>query len=359
MIDRSLVDAAARLRREDEPHILATVVRARRPGTRLLLTRYRWISRSGAGSAFAGDLAASAWRHTKDASPVIVTYDAAHDDVRADDDLCAIFGLGNEPTVDVMFERAADPGRIDVLELAARCARLQRTGAVATVIRAGASGLRLGSRLALITGGELEQEQLIEAGLREDLRGELLRTLEIAATELRSVGGIEVLVEAIEPPPRLFVFGTGHDLVPLAQLARQIGWETVICSETPCHGTHGRFALADEILVGTAADLAARIDATARALCVIGTHDAERDRSYLAMVQETRARYVGVLGDAARHGAGDPRVHELSADTPHDLAFTAIGEAQQLLRRAELRPRSTARPVPSRPSAVFATVAAL
>lgn len=60
MIDRSLVEAAARLRRQGEPHVVATVVRARKPGARLILTRYRWLAGSVSGGSFDGELSASA-----------------------------------------------------------------------------------------------------------------------------------------------------------------------------------------------------------------------------------------------------------------------------------------------------------
>ncbi len=360
MIERALVEAAVRLRRHGEPYVVATVVRARRPGARLILTRYRWLAGAVSGGGFEGELASSAWMHTKDAGPVVLTYDANHPDIGGDDDLRAAFGLGDGETVDVLLERAGAPGRIDVLELAARCGRQQKRGAVATVVRSESSTVKLGARLALIVGGEIEQEQPIESSLRDLITTELRVVLETGAATTRSFGAFDVLFEAIDPPPRLFVFGAGHDLVPLAQLARHIGWEIVICGESTRYSTRERFVMADEILAGDLGALADRINESNRAVCVVATHDPGKDREILAMLGTTKARYIGVVGSTARHALDDHRVHELLGDSAQDRAFDAIGESQEVLRRMPGAPMAIPeRPVPSRPSAVLAAVVAL
>ncbi|CAN5902614.1 XdhC family protein [soil metagenome] len=360
MIERSLVEAAARLRRHGEPYVVATVVRARRPGARMILTRYRWLAGTVSGGGFEGELASSAWMHTKDAGPVVLTYDAHHPDIGGDDDLRAAFGLGDGESVDVMLERAGAPGRLDVLELAARCSRQQKRGAAATVIRSEGSAVKLGMRLALVAGGEIEQEQLIDSTLRDEIATDLRVVLETGCAMTRSFGAFDVLSEAIEPPPRLFVFGSGHDLVPLAQLARQIGWDVVICGEATRYSTRERFVMADEILTGDLDSLAERINESERAVCVVATHDADKDRAILAMLGTTKACYIGVVGSGARHALDDHRVRELLGDSPQDRAFAAIGESQAVLRRMPGAPTTLPeRPVPSRPSAAFAAVVAL
>jgi xanthine/CO dehydrogenase XdhC/CoxF family maturation factor len=349
VIERSLVDAAARMRRQGEPYVIATVVRARRPGARLLLTPFRWIAGGVSGGAFEGELATSAWMHTKDAGPVVLTYDAAHPDIGNDGDLRAAFGLADNTTVDVMIERAGTPGRIDVLEIAARCARSQQRASIATVIRSDVASVRVGSRLAL-SNGALEQDGPFEAELREAIVAELHQT---TGTTTRTFGAIDVLFEAIAPPPRLFVFGTGHDLVPLAQLAKQAGWDVLVCAETPRYSTRERFVMADDVIIGTAADLAPMIDEADRAVCVVATHDGARDRACVAALRGTTTRAIGVVG---RHLAEDDRIHELVGETALERAFHAIS----LLRSdSPVCTPAIERPVPSRPSAVFAAVAAL
>jgi xanthine/CO dehydrogenase XdhC/CoxF family maturation factor len=248
-----------------------------------------------------------------------------------------------------MIERAGGPGRIDPLELASRCARLQQRATIATVIRSDVASVRVGSRIALCTGA-LEQDCPLDAELREAIVAELHQTSGITT---RTFGAIEVLFEAIAPPPRLFVFGTNHDLVPLAQLAKQAGWDVLVCTDVPRYSTRERFVMADDVIVGAPADLAAMIDEADRAVCVVATHDRTRDRACIAALRGTKARAIGVIG---RHPAEDGRVHELVGETALDRAFHAVS----LLRgTSPARLAASERPVPSRPSAVFAAVAAL
>jgi xanthine/CO dehydrogenase XdhC/CoxF family maturation factor len=366
VIDRALVEAAARLRRQGEPYVVATVVRAARRssiGSRLILGRYRWLAGTVSGGRFDGELSASAWMHTKDAGPVVMTYDTAHPDIANDDDLRAAFGLGDGGSVEVMLERAGCAGRIDMLELATRCTRQQRRAATATVIASAASGVRVGTRLALLAGGDVEQESSpLCAELRDSITVELRAVLETGATVTKVFNGVEVLLEAIIPPPRLFLIGESHDLVPLAQLAKHTGWDVVVCAETPRNAIRERFVMADEILVGDIADIAGRIDQSDRAACVIASHDADHDRACLAALRPTRARYLGVSGSHAnRIAPEDARVHEIDADSAADRAFAALTEARAALATPAPSDRSASveRPAPSRPSAVFAAIAAL
>ncbi|HUJ60807.1 MAG TPA: XdhC family protein [Kofleriaceae bacterium] len=354
MIDRSIVEAAARLRREREPHLIATVVRVcgsayRRPGARMLLTQFRWIAGSVSGGCLEGDIAHKGWWRTQSGDPVVVSYDARLPDVADDDDVRAAFGLGCDGVVEVLLERAGQDGRLDVLELAHDCARAQQRAAVVTVIRSDAPGVEVGARLALRASGELGGDAFPEplrAAMIEDAR----RAIEHGTSLDRSYGEgeVEACVEAIVPPPQLFVLGTGHDAVPVVELARQIGWEVTVCANRPRMSTRRRFGRADRVVELSPGDLAARIDAADRAVAIVMSHNYETDRQHLGLLVGTRARYIGVLGPRSRSermlgelclGLDDPRLHapvglELGAETPAEIALAMVAEIQAALTRA-------------------------
>lgn len=381
MIERSLIEAAARLRRHGEPYLVATVVSARgaairRPGARMLLTRFRWIAGAITGGCLEGDLSSTAWIRTLDGAPLVVTYDARQR--IEDDDVRSAFGLTGDAVVDVLIERAGLPGRLDALEVAARCVRAQTRGVIATVIRAPAP-VRVGARLALLAGAQVERDaELGPPGLAapvvDAIAADLRAALELGATAHRSYshagGEVVVLLEPVLPPPRLFVFGTGHDAVPLAQLARQLGWEVAVCVAEARVATRERFGMADELLSGSPAELAARIDEAERAVVVVMSHEDERDRAHLGAALATRARYIGVLGPRARTArlleelgrAADGRLYapaggELAGDTPHEQALAMVAEIQAVLRvRAPAREpaaSATDRAAPHRTSAII------
>jgi xanthine/CO dehydrogenase XdhC/CoxF family maturation factor len=378
--ERSIVEAAARLRRHGEPYLVATVVSTtgaayRRPGARMLLTRFRWVAGTVIGGVLEGDISNTGWQRTKD-QPLLVRYDAQDPAIAQDDDIRSAFGLGCDGVVEVLLERACMPGRIDALEVAARCYRRQRRGAVVTVFRSTVPGLRIGARMAALAGDELELEaDAIEASLRGSIEADLRIVLESGVSATRTyqttAGQTDVLIEAIVPPVRMFVFGTGHDAVPIAQLAHQIGWEVVICAPESKYSTRERFAIADEVLIGTPPEIAARIDETDRAVAIVIGHDGAREREHLGMLLGTKARHIAVLGPKQRalkmlealDRPDDARVHGIDqGDTPQELALAMIAQAQAVMALPRLREQAAPhveRPIASRPSGIFAVVAAI
>ena len=148
------------------------------------------------------------------------------------------------------------------------------------------------------------------------------------------------------------MFGIGRDAAPIVQLARAIGWDVAVCAHEPRHATRTRFTQADEILVGTAADLAARVDECDRAIALVMSHRYELDRNNLGALVGTRVRYIGVPGPRGRAekmrgelclGLDDARIHapvglDLGAQTAHEQALAIIAEIQTVLRQAPASP---------------------
>lgn len=371
-IERQIIDAAGRLRRQREPHLIATVVRVqgsayRRPGARMLLTQFRWITGSVSGGCLESDLAKQAWWRTQGGEPVVVTHEPRQPDGSdgadhgaaagaGDDDLRSALGLGGDAIVDVLLERAGAPGRIDPLAFASECIRTQKRGALVTVIRSRAAAVKVGSRVAVrvdaSAGDDVQTDALGDDVLRTAMIADARATIASGESGNRSytsaAGCVDVFIEAVLPPPRLFVFGTGHDAVPVVNFARALGWDVTVCADQVRVSTRQRFGQADEILVGSPDELAARIDECDRAVAVVMNHRYELDRTCVGMLIGTRARYIGVLGPRARTtkmlndlylvAQDDPRLHapvglQLGGETPHEIALAIIAEIQAVLAR--------------------------
>lgn len=357
--ERQIADAAERLRRQREPHLIATVVRVhgsayRRPGARMLLTQFRWITGSVSGGCLEGDIAKKGWWRTQSGEPVLVTYDSRVPEDAGDDDIRSAFGLGCNGVVEILLERAGTPGHIDPLELASECLRTQRRGAVVTVIQSHVPEVKLGMRVALRDGAEPQSDAFDDDALRiamlADARAAIATGVSSNRTYTTARGTVDVFVEAIVPPPRVFVFGTGHDAVPVVTLVRNLGWDVCVCTEQARVTTRERFSHADEILVGSPDELAVRVDAADRPIAVVMNHNYELDRACLGTLLRTRAQYIGVLGPRTRTARmladlvahADPRLHapvglELGAETPHEIALAIVAEMQSVLARVPAR----------------------
>jgi xanthine/CO dehydrogenase XdhC/CoxF family maturation factor len=356
-IERSIIEAATRLRRNGESHLVATVVRTqgsayRGPGARMLLTQFRWLTGTVSGGCLEGDIASKGWWRTRDGEPVIVTYDSRMPEHADDDDVRSAFGLGCDGVVEVMLERGNTPGRIDPLEVADRCYKSQKRGAVATVIHSRVNGVKIGHRVAVVHGSETQADASLDDVLRIAMAADAKAAIASGESAIRTYnsarGSVDVFVEAILPPPRVFIFGTGHDVVPLVSILKTLGWDISVCTNQARVSTRQRFAgIVDELLVGTHAEIAARIDECDRAVALVMSHNYETDRENVGMLLTTSARYIGVLGPRTRSAKlfsdlqvqPDARVHapvglELGAETPQEIALAIASEVQAVLARA-------------------------
>ncbi len=355
MIERAIVDAGMRLRDSGEPYLLATAVAVhgsayRRAGARLILARDHRVAGAISGGCLEGDLALRGWWRTRDARPVVVTYDSRVAEDADDDEVRAAFAVGCNGVVEVLLERVEPPSRrIDPLGFAARCVHDQRRGGLATIYRRG-DGAAVGARLALAADGSVIADPEFPRELRGVVAVELAAALGADQAIHRTYGTgartVAIMIEPVVPPPRLFVFGGGPDAVPVVSLARAIGWETIACVPRLRPLVRERFASFAELRCGSPVELAAQIDHADRAAVVIMAHDYELDRAHLAAVLATRASYIGALGPRRRtermladlelDGVADPRLHapvglELGAETPQEIALAIIGEIQAVI----------------------------
>jgi len=352
---KAIARAAETLRQKAEPFVLATVVRVRgsayrRPGARMLVTRDRWVAGSVSGGCAERDVLERGFWHTMGGAPRLVTYDSRPDD----DDAPTHFGVGCDGAIDVLLEPETQSVQ-DSISFISRCCERQERGALATVF---GGDEKLGARLALYEDGAAIASELDDV-TRESLLEECRRVLATRRTSVvrcRSASGVlDALVEAVRPPPRLFVVDAGHDAVPVVTLARTVGWETTVCERSTRFVTRERFAHADEIVAGRPLDIAERVAECDRALAVVMAHDYERDRACLSALLETGVVYIGMLGPRRRTArmleelgvtVGDLRVHApvglaLGAESPEEIALSIIAEAQAALTGAHAAPLSS------------------
>ena len=303
---RRLLDAERELRDLGDPFVVATVVRTlgssyRRPGARMLFTRDRWVAGSVSGGCLERDLLARGWWRASGGEASCIRYDG-----RSDDELGWGLGLGCDGEVDILLEPGgggSGSGRVDPLAFIADCHARQRRGALATVF--GGDAAPVGAHVVVsddATGGVRADAMRGEA--RDALLAHARRALASGRSETVAIevgdGVLHALVEAIAPPPRLFVVGTQHDALALVRVARDVGWEVFACDATARFATRERFREAQGLLVVGPEDLRGAIDASDRAIVVVMAHDYARDRACLASLVQSRALYIGMLGPRAR-----------------------------------------------------------
>jgi xanthine dehydrogenase accessory factor len=370
---RALCEAARALRQARQPALLVTLVAARgssyrRPGARLLIASpdatpitqcglpgLAGLTGSVSGGCVERDLALRGWWRLADGQPTLVSYDSGDDD-----ELGWRLGAGCGGTLDLLLERFdpnGPPAVVDPLDFIDDCVAAQQRGVMLTVCRSRRPDVPVGARLAARESRDVvAPPSLLATSVGAALAGAAHQALAAAAGPTRVLafagGAVEALIETVQPPPHLFLCGCGRDAVPVATLARSLGWTVSVWTPRPRFELGARFSrLADHLHTGAAAVLAGPVNAAACALAVVMTHNLNDDRAALSALLPSRARYIGVLGPRrrTRQLLGElphPQIPALAgsaarlyapvglaigAETPGEIALSIIGEAQAVL----------------------------
>lgn len=338
------------LRKRGVPMLLATVVRVagssyRRPGARMLVAEDKWLAGCVSGGCLESDVIRRGEFRLHESNATLVRYDST-----SDDDIGWGFGAGCNGVVEVLLERmvpTAGDATQDPLQFIRSVIDSESTGAIVTVFESANPAITVGSRLFLRGSAVTMTCPLprvwVDAAMGAQKRAQIV-----------SHDGVTALVEAIAPPPRLFVIGSGHDAVPMMTLAQAMGMRVTIADLHASIAFRERFAAADAILIAPPDEVARAIDERQVALVVLMTHDYDRDRAYLGAALGTRAKYIGVLGPERRTArilaelergglrATDDalaRLHapaglDVGAETPREIALAILAEMQAKLTNA-------------------------
>jgi xanthine dehydrogenase accessory factor len=294
-----------------EEAILATVIRVggstyRRPGARMLLSLQGAVAGSISGGCLEEDLRQKAWWRTND-GPAVVTYDSTAED----DEIEWGFGLGCNGVVEVLLERL-DAENVGYLTRLEQWQTTRLSGVLATTCDA--------RRLSLDETGVFFGDEFLLKGARQ--------ALETACSTWQEGTFFEYVV----PPQRLVVFGAGHDIVPVVQLATGLlGWHLVVVDARSQTLHPERFPGAQVVRDFPLESLKAA-DAV-----VLMTHSLEADKEFLPEVLASDVGYIGLLGPKRRserlmdlamfpERLRAPLGLDIGADTPEEIALSLIAE---------------------------------
>jgi xanthine dehydrogenase accessory factor len=340
---KEIVACAGRLRTAGRPFLTATLVSVRgssyrRPGARFVVSDDGFGAGSISGGCLEREVGRRGWWHTQGGAPSLVTYDSTFDD----GELGARIGLGCNGVVELLVERIDPSADTSALRFIEACLAREREGVLATVFRSATLTLPVGAWVGIADDGAVD-------GTASDALRSLARTASVfdgPRTITLTVEGavVEALVEAIRPPPHLFVMGAGSDAVPLVQLGVVLGWTVSVWDPSARFESRVRFAAADHRHTGAAASLAPVVAAAFRPVAVVMSHDFERDREALSMLLRSPVSYLGVLGPRHRTSrlladlapVANERLYapaglSVGAETPAEIAMSIVTEIQSVL----------------------------
>ncbi len=279
------------------PCALATVVEVqgsayRRPGARMLVTDNGQLTGAISGGCLEGDARQRARQAIFRGQPALVTYDT-----RDEDDPRHGLGPGCQGVVRILLEPLDFAAADNPVELLRSFARHPESAVLATVFETDTSGLKaaVGQRVLLSATGAIRGTPWLAGPLAEVARTTLAQGLSQVLDIETDAGPVRALLEVLEPPLRLMVYGAGNDAQPLVHLAASLGWHITVVDGRPNLATAARFPEAAAVRVVPVAELETQTP-DAGAYHVLLSHNYAYDLAALQTLLPTAAPYIGLLG---------------------------------------------------------------
>ena len=217
-----------------------------------------------------------------------------------------------------------------------------------------------GSTLGTVGGGAMESRVIDEA--RSSLRNGRTQLLEYSLLEPSRGdpgvcgGEVQIYLEPYMPPHTVFVVGAGHVGKAVVDLAKWLGYRTVVTDDRSDRVSDEALPTADVTLPSSAADAIAGFDLTPDTSVVVVSRNVDIDVQALMQLIDSPVGYIGVMGSTRRWNTvrkmllerGVPeskleRIHvpigiELGAETVEEIAVSILGEVIAHVRTGDAPP---------------------
>jgi len=336
----------------DEALVLGTVIATegstyRKPGAMMLIAADSSYCGLISGGCLEADLAAHAKQVFADGKTRNVCYDMSQGD-----DFAWGLGLGCDGIIHLMLQRVDGITGFSFLTTLDQAWKAKSSGLLSLVTSssnpdhsAGDYALHCGTEFSTGDPQLMKSIHSPEGSLFSSGHDMSRRYWQDAIDT--SHGKVELLLIPIMPPPAILICGAGHDALPVARLAVEMGWNCTIVDHRPGFARADRFPARCDVRVLQPAELSTHIGLGHIDAAVLMTHHLGHDRSYLSQVVEADISYIGLLGPRARRdrllseiGAVDVHVHgpaglDIGAEMPESIALAIVAEIHAFLNQRD------------------------
>jgi xanthine dehydrogenase accessory factor len=326
---------------------LATVVHVsgssyRRPGARMLVTEDGQITGAISGGCLEGDALRKAALAIAQGKNKLVIYDTTDED-----DAKLGIQLGCNGIVSILFEPVLEGAENSPIEVLADAISKRETSLIFTIFSK-EQPTQLGtfsySKLPVFVRKLIDNDSNEVMLNRKSLHREIL-------IEQKPQ---HCFIEFCEPAISLFIVGAGNDAMPLAKIAKTIGWEVSIIDGRITHANTQRFAELNQIIVGKPTEIIDQLFIDTRTAIVLMTHNYQYDLSMLECLQRKDFGYLGLLGPASKRDRMfeeleqkgivfsedtmdkiyGPTGLDLGAETAEEIALSICSEIMTIITRS-------------------------
>jgi xanthine dehydrogenase accessory factor len=344
--ERQLLQAIQGAKASGRKAAIATVVRVvgsayRREGTKMLIDADGGQVCMISGGCLEQEVGEIAKQVMESGQGVVHFFDL-------DEEVVWGLGLGCGGAVDVYIE-PLDVGT--EFQMWLETVQTQKAGALATILNVKeGSSFRKSSRLFIAEdsslSGNLGHEDLNQQVIQRALeKMSQLYPRSETRTYKAEDEAVEIFLDVNVPPPELAIFGAGHDAMPLASYAHNLGFRVTVIDARHAFVTSERFPNAHLIRTHPSG-FAEKVTLTPRTYVVLMNHHLERDKESLAFALTAKVPYIGVLGPRSRYErmldalkdenrmpltkelakVRNPIGVDIGADTPDEIAISVMSE---------------------------------
>ncbi len=167
-------------------------------------------------------------------------------------------------------------------------------------------------------------------------------------------------IEYLDPVVSLVIIGGGNDVLPLANMAGIMGWETTIIDGRPAYAKAGRFPAHCRVILSRPENVLNEVNTDARTMFVLMTHNYNYEITVLPSLMHTDVTYIGMLGPRKKkermlhelnekgvvfnetqlsvlHG---PAGLDIGAESPEEIALSIIAQIKAVLSNKNAGPLS-------------------
>ena len=347
------------LEHQGKPAVLATILRVagstyRRPGARMVVEPDGTITGMVSGGCLETDVIEHCKKVLQEGKSRLLHYDTMAEDE-------AVWGLGSgcNGKIDVLLEPLPikEPA-FNYIKAIHTVVKGYHSAWLWTVIEAPqGSEVNTGAHVLQLPNGEI-QSDIADAYLVEKITSfkDVPPRKHYANYRFTLPDGeVEVLLERITPPTRLFIFGAGKDAEPLVEAAAQLGWRAWVYDHRPAYARKENFPAAQVVEKTDYRQFFEKHPLYPTDVVLIMTHLYLQDKILLEQLVTNPPAYLGVLGPRRRteqllnelrrsgikfHAQLSERLFspiglDIGAETPEEIAFSIMAEILAVMRGRE------------------------
>lgn len=268
---------------------LATVVKVygsapRGLGAKMAINQMGVMAGSVSGGCVEGAVVAESLQVLKSKKPVLITYGVSDEQAFSVGLACGgIIEVFIEPLTRELFQQF----KLNLLA--------ERLFARAVVI----SGDNVGKWEMVSTSDDIADKSLfmpVGGNIKAHIKDAMSKQLSTRFTMEKEGNEQEVFLDVLAPREILYIVGAVHIAIPLVNLAKILGFYTVVIDPRKAFSNLERFPNADELIIEWPDEYLSKVNLNEGSYVAVISHDEKLDVPALAVACTSQAHYIGSLG---------------------------------------------------------------